>query len=172
MIRKFLFTPILLLYCATLVFAAWDRSFLPIRLKRSQSVAIEALLVIGVMPGLRVFGGPRDRLEALVRARCTVVDGVDAQGRRTRIYPTESCPPSGLRWKPVVYEHMIMHWTSWLRHGDFVSNLSALGDHFCQKSNNPDFTHVEVRQDLPLTHYVTGKKSTQSERFGRVECRR
>ncbi|MBC8188655.1 MAG: hypothetical protein H8E78_10725 [Proteobacteria bacterium] len=172
LIRNYVLMPLLLLYMATLILAAWQTDVSLRFLHRPHTLAFELLESVGIRPGMRVFGGSRDPLKALVRARCTVVHGIDSHGSKTQIYPIETCPPDGLRWKPVVYEHMIVHWTAWLRHGDYQSNLSELGDHFCQEANDPNFTHVELTLALPLIDYSTGEKWIESEKLGRVECRR
>jgi hypothetical protein len=171
LIRKFVLMPLILLYMAVLILAAWRSEFAPRFLQRLHIVAFEALGSVGFKSGMRVFGGSSEWLPVLPRARCTIVDGIDSSGRKTRIYPTGPCPPVGLRWKPVVYEHMIVHWTAWLPHGDYAANLSALGDHFCQKTKDQDFTHVEIQLDLALIDYSTGEKSSHSKKLGRVECR-
>jgi len=169
--RKFVLMPLLLLYIAVLIMAAWRTDLSPLFLRRLHVVAFEVLESVGFKPGMRVFGGSANRLPVLTIARCTIVDGIDATGRKTRIYPTGPCPQKGLRWKPVVYEHMIVHWTAWLSHGDYTTNLSALGDHFCQRGMDRDFTHVELRLDRALIDYSTGERLTHSKELGRVECR-
>lgn len=170
MLRRTVLMPLILLYMLALPLAAWQSEFRPAVFHGAHRLAFDALGTVGIRAGMRVFGGPAEPLEALVRARCTLVDGIDADGRRTRIYPTGPCPAKGLRWKPSVYEHMIVHWTAMSRTG-LSDNLTALGDHFCQLSKSEAFTHVEIQLQLALIDYATGRKWNQSKRMGRVECR-
>jgi hypothetical protein len=170
-IRRFVWMPLILGYMAILLLAAWQSELGPRILYRPHKVAFQLLDSIGFRPGMRVFGGSSERLTALPRGRCTFAYGIDRMGRRSQIYPSGPCPPEGLRWKPVVYEHMILHWTAWLHKGDYEANLSALGDHFCQTSKESAFAFVEIEQALALVHYETGERWTQKKILGRVECR-
>lgn len=163
--------PILLLYMATLLLAAWQTELGSRFLERPHALAFQLLDRIGFRAGMRVFGGSDERMSALLRARCTIVDGVDASGHKTRIYPTNACPLEGFRWQPALYDHMIVHWTAWLKHGNYDANLAALGDHFCQQAKDDRFTHVELRLEFRLIDYETGRKWTQPKELGRVECR-
>ncbi len=105
-------TLILAAYMTLLVLAAWPDVYRPRAVDRLHRRAFAFLDRFGVRPGMRVFKGTAQPMQELRIARCTVVHGIDAQGRRARRYPTTPCPPEGFRWQPVVYEHMTVHWTA------------------------------------------------------------
>lgn len=172
MASKLVLTPLLVFYCATLVFASIDRALVPRFLELPHALSKTTLHRVGITPGMRVFPGTPERVTVLLRARCTVATGIHGDGRKTLIYPTDPCPSEGFKWMPVLYDHLIVHWMSWIQFGNFTSIITAVGDHFCQQANDPDITHVELQSVLPLIDYETGERWTQSEPLGIVECRR
>lgn len=172
MAKKYILTPLLILYAGGLIFTATDRGVIPGFLGDAHLSAKLAMHTAGITPGMRVFPGPRERLEVLLIARCTLADGIDAAGNKTRIYPTEPCPEEGFTWHPVIYDHLIVHWMSWIQFGDHRAIVDALGHHFCGQAENPETTHVDLTSSLALRHYDTGESWTQNEPLGRVECRR
>jgi hypothetical protein len=169
--RDFVLFPLIILYMSCLVLAAWPREVRPPILDGAHSKADELLESVSIRPGMAVFKGSRSKKKSIARARCTVVEGVDSSGRTSRLYPTEPCPKRGMRWKPVIYPHMILHWTAKLREGDFTANLSAMGDHFCQRAGDQEFTHVEIKKVHTTMDYASGRMSTHSYPVGEVECR-
>ena len=172
MSRQLVLMPILLLYMGVLVLSAWPTDVRPTFLDDAHAAVYSALESVGVRAGLPVFVGQAKPLEYLKRARCTIVTGVEANGKKSRVYPTDDCPTKGLRWKPVVYEHMIVHWTQAILAGDKQANLAVLADHFCQLPGNERFVRMELRTEFPSLHYVTGDYVTTRNDLGAAPCRR
>jgi len=171
MIRKFVFLPAILLYMGTLILAAWQHDVRPVWLNGEHKFALELLESVGIKPGMSVFRGTHERMTELLIARCTLVTTIGSDGRRKRIYPTSPCPSEGNRVTPVIYEHMIMHWTARLPYGDEESNRAALGDHFCQLADDPAVDRVLIELERHLLDYQTAERSKGLYLIGEVPCR-
>ena len=171
MTRNFILMPLILLYMGILLIAAWPREIRPISLHGEHEWAERVLESVGIRAGMAVFSGTPEKMPELVVGRCTLATGIDARGRRRRIYPKDPCPPEGERLTPVVYEHMIVHATAKLNDGDRTASLSVLGDHFCQQENDPNIDRVLLELEISKMDYLTGEKTTGLHRLGVVKCR-
>lgn len=163
--------PLIVLYMLCLVLAAWPSEIRPSALNGASIGVFKLLESVGIRAGMAVFAGQLDKRTTIVRSRCIVVKGVDAKGTETQLYPADPCPAVGFRWKPVIYEHMIRHWVGDLRSARDLSNLWAMGDHFCNLSPGLNLLRVEITRVLTLVDYETGHERSRSNLVGRVKCR-
>ena len=168
--RDLLLLPLLLGYMLCLVLATWPTEIRPSFLDGASTLVSDKLESVGIRGGLQVFGGTPEKQQLIIRSRCLVAVGTDLQGREAQLYPSEPCPQRGFRWKPVIYEHMLLHWFQRLGRGFSDSNLWAMGDHFCSLS--PDrLQHVEITYVLTMIEYETGREYSRSFPVGRRKCR-
>lgn len=172
MIRKLVLMPLILLYMATLLMAGWQREVRPVWLNGEYKAAVLLLESVGIRAGMHVFAGTPEPMTKLLVGRCPLVTAIESNGRRRRLYPTAPCPFEGHRFKPAVYEHMIIHWTARLQNGDNTANLAALGDHFCQQANDPSIDRVLLELEKTNMDYRTGEKSKDLYYLGAVKCRK
>ena len=171
MVCRYALMTVLLLYMGALVLSAWQAEVRPTFLDRAHDAVYTTVKSVGIRAGMPVFIGSVMPMESLIRERCTIVTGVDAEGRRTRLHP-DACPPEGLRWKPVVYDHMIVHWTQAVDGGDRQANLVAIADHFCHRPGAERYVSMKIEKELPVVDYLTGAYETHGELLGTVRCRR
>ena len=156
----------------SLVLAAWPREIRPRALDDISIGLFQAFGSVGIRAGMAVFIGSRDKKRLIVRSECVLAEGTDSQGRVSQLYPIKACPPKGLRWKPVIYDHMILHWTWEIRQGVDSPNLWAMGDHFCNALPGRSFATVKIKRVFNLIDYQTGEESSLSMPVGSVRCRR
>ena len=101
LLERRVFVPLLCGYVALLVLAAWRHEIRPRVFDRATEIAGEALMFVGISPGVAVFtadrgGGPDEKIAAL----CLEVRGISEDGAR-RVYPGPgvSCPaPAPRLW--------------------------------------------------------------------------
>jgi hypothetical protein len=163
--------PVIILYMLSLVLAAWPAEIRPDGLDRISVALRDILEVAGIRAGMSVFEGTNEKKTELVISRCIIVDGIDSDGSTTRIYPVEECPPVGFRWRPVIYEHMLLHWSWNITPRVESPDLWAMGDHFCNSSPKLDLRFVEIRQISRFLNYKTGSETRYSNLLGYMPCR-
>lgn len=99
LLERRIFVPLLCGYVVLLVLAAWRHEIRPRVFDPATNWAREALMVVGISPGVAVFtadrgGGPDEKIAAL----CLEVRGI-SQDTVRRVYPAQgvSCPAPGPR---------------------------------------------------------------------------
>ena len=172
MIRDIVLLPLLVLYMASLVLAAWPKEIRPSFMDGVSTSLFSAFGSVGIRADMPVFVGSQEVQSSIIRSECIVVEGWDFRGKAIRLFPIRPCPPKGFRWKPEIYDHMISHWAWKTRQGaNASSNLWALGDHFCHQAPDQRIRNVSISREFEMLDYETGREWTTSEFIGRVTCR-
>lgn len=164
--------PLIVVYMLSLVLAAWPSEIRPEALDGISGGSRHVLETVGIRAGMPVFFGSKEKYTRIIRGRCIVVEGTDRNGRRMRLHPGKPCIPVGFRWRPVIYEHMLLSWSWSVERGIESPNLWAMGDHFCNSSLGRNLQSVDISVLILFMDYETGRETPVSNPVGHVTCRR
>jgi hypothetical protein len=115
LLERRILVPVLVVYVALLVLAAWRHEIRPAVFDRATDFARNTLGLVGILPGVAVFTADTGRTqEAKIAAICLEVRDLSESGTQRQIYPAEdaSCPaPPPRLWvrgEQIFLDHSVM----------------------------------------------------------------